>query len=222
MNVISSSNFNGYPILLRHGVLIENILIGNEEVLARILSNHNRIAVMRFELKFPNGYTGNVEIISKFFDSLRWRLKNDLAQKTANRNRTIHSEVGYVWVKELSAACGWHYHVTLFVNYDVYNCFGLINGKNINMYNRLLFSWASALGLSIDLAKGLVHIPNNPIYKLDCRSETFNEDIHEVLYRLSYLAKLKTKPYGDGSGGRFFGTSNRRKNIALTISYEEL
>jgi hypothetical protein len=79
------------------------------------------------------------------------------------------------------------------------------------MYNRILFSWASALGFSVDGAMGLVHIPENPVYKLDRSSVTINEDIHSVLYRLSYLAKLKTKPYGISSGGRFFGTSSRQK-----------
>lgn len=209
MNVISSSNFNGYPVLSQHGVLVENILIGNEEVLVQALRNHNRIVVMRFELKFPVGYTGSTDIISKFFDSLRYRLKNDLKKKSRIRGRTIHSEIGYVWVKELSSNHGWHYHVALFLNYDVYNCFGLINGNNINMYNRILFAWASALGCQVDDARGLVHIPQNPVYKLDRCSLTINEDIQAVLYRLSYLAKLKTKPYETGSRMRFYGTSKR-------------
>ncbi len=209
MNVISSSNFNGYPVLSQHGVLLENILIGNEEVLAQAFKNHNRIAVMRFELKFPVGYMGCTEVISKFFDSLRYRLKNDLVKKTESRGRTVQSDIGYVWVKELSGSHGWHYHVALLLNYDVYNCFGLINGNNINMFNRILFSWAGAIGYSVNDARGLVHIPQNPVYKLDRCSLTINEDIHAVLYRLSYLAKLKTKPYKTGSRRRFYGTSKR-------------
>tara|TARA_R110000737_G_scaffold282984_1_gene289646 strand:- start:6123 stop:6752 length:630 start_codon:yes stop_codon:yes gene_type:complete len=209
MNVISSSNFNGYPVLSQHGVLVENILIGNEEVLAQAFKSHNRIAVMRFELKFPLGYMGCTEVISKFFDSLRYRLKNDLVKKTESRGRVVQSDIGYVWVKELSGSHGWHYHVALLLNYDVYNCFGLINGNNINMFNRILFSWAGAIGYSVNDARGLVHIPQNPVYKLDRCSLTVNEDIQAVLYRLSYLAKLKTKPYKTGSRKRFYGTSKR-------------
>lgn len=209
MNVISSSNFNGYPVLSQHGVLVENILIGNEEVLAQAFKSHNRIAVMRFELKFPVGYIGCTEVISKFFDSLRYRLKNDLVKKTESRGRTVQSDIGYVWVKELSGSHGWHYHVALLLNYDVYNCFGLINGNNINMFNRILFAWAGAIGYSVNDARGLVHIPQNPVYKLDRCSLTANEDIQAVLYRLSYLAKLKTKPYKTGSRKRFYGTSKR-------------
>jgi len=209
MNVINSPSFNGYPVLSQRGVLVENILIGNEEVLAQMLSYHNRIAVMRFELKFPVNYSGNTEVISKFVDSLRYRLKNDLKAKSVKRGRTIHSDVGYVWVKEVSGERGWHYHLALFLNYDVYNSFGLINSGNVNMYNRILLSWVSALGLTVEEGKGLVHIPKNPVYKLDRNSETINEDIHAVLCRLSYLAKIRTKPYLQGLNMRFFGTSKR-------------
>lgn len=209
MKTVSTTSFNGYPVISKHGPLIENILLGNEEVLFQMLNAHKRIAVMRFELNFPDEYHGKTDVISKFFDSLRHKLKNDLARKTENRGRTIHSEVGYVWVRELSGRHGWHYHVALFVNYDVYNCFGLINGKKINMYNRLSSSWASAIGIPLESALGLVHIPDNAIYKLELNCEDIVEDIHSVLYRLSYLAKVKTKPYRIGYGMRFYGTSRR-------------
>jgi hypothetical protein len=75
MKLIKSPSFNGYPVLSKYGGLVENILIGNEEVLVQAGKSHNRVAVMRFELKFPTGYMGDVEIISKFFDYLRYRLK---------------------------------------------------------------------------------------------------------------------------------------------------
>lgn len=211
MKLIKSPSFNGYPVLSKYGGLVENILIGNEEVLVQAGKSHNRVAVMRFELKFPTGYVGDIEIISKFFDSLRYRLKNDLVKKTKSRGRTVKSDLGYVWVKEVSGQHGWHYHVAIFLNYDVYNYFGIINSSNINMYNRILFSWAGALGFSVGDTKGLVHIPENPVYKLDRGSMDVSEGIHSVLCRLSYFAKLATKPYGIGSGGRFFGTSSRQK-----------
>lgn len=209
MKLINSPSFNGYPVLSKHGALVENILTGNEQVLVRMLNIHNRVAVMRCELKFPAGFADNTEVISKAFDSIRYRINSDLRRKADSRGRVINSDIGYIWVKEKSGNQGWHYHVALFLNYDVYNCFGLINSSNMNMYNRVLLSWASALGLHPDDAKGLVHIPNNPIYKLDCNSVSINEDMHDVLYRLSYLAKVHTKPYGEGYGIRFFGTSQR-------------
>lgn len=209
MKLINSPSFNGYPVLSKRGELIEAILLGNEGVITKGLHCHNRLTVIRFELKFPVGYTGCVEIVSKFFESLKYRIKSDLLKKGESKGRYIHSEVGYVWVKELSGQRGWHYHATLTLNHDVYNSLGLLYGTNENMFNRIYLSWASALGYHPDNAKGLVHIPENPIYKLDCNSVSIHEDIHDVLYRLSYLAKIKTKPYSTGLGMRFFGTSQR-------------
>lgn len=210
MKTINTPSFNGYSVWSEKGPLIENILVGNEEVLAQAIRSHNRVAVMRFDLKFPAGYQGNTNIISKFFDSLRFRLKQDLVKKTESRGRAIGSAIGYTWVKELGGNNGWHYHVALFLNYDVYNCLGAVKSENDNMYNRVLKSWASALSIPLEEArKGLVNISPNPIYKLDAKSQNLDEEIHAVLNRLSYLAKVRTKPYGEGSKTRFYGTSKR-------------
>lgn len=209
MNLIRTAEFNGYPVLSKGGELIEYILKGNEEVVYQALNNHSRVVVMRFELKFPVGYMGSTEVISKFFDALRYRINSDLAKKTESRCRTVNSQIGYVWVKELSGNHGWHYHVALLLNYDVYNCFGIINSTNENMYNRILASWASAIGYLSDDIKGMVHIPNNPTYKLERNSEHIQLNVHAVFHRLSYLAKLKTKPYQSGVRTRFYGTSQR-------------
>jgi len=218
MDIINSQVFNGYKVQSQKGDLIENILIKNEQVLAQMLQHHKRIAAFRFELKFPSGYRGDVDIISKFFDSLRERLKSDLRVKTRKKKRTVNSELGYVWVKEVSANHGWHYHVVMFLNHDVYNCFGMINGPNTNMYSRILSSWASAIGITPMSAIGLVHVSKNPVYKLDVNSESIVDDMHVVLHRISYFAKVKTKPYGGGQYNRFFGTSKIDKKNELTYA----
>ena len=209
MKLVSGPTFNGYPIINQHGPLIERMLIGNEEVVRRSLDEHTRVAVLRCELKFPSDHEGSTEVISKFFDSLRYKLKNDLRKKTESRGRVIHSHFGYVWVKELSNRGGWHYHVALFFNYDVYNCFGKIGSPSTNMYNRMLSSWANVIGRSMKDSIGLVEIPPNPVYKLDRRLPLIQDDINTVLFRLSYFAKVKTKPFGGEHGMRFYGTSKR-------------
>ena len=207
MNLINEEMFNGYAVIHQHGPLIEHILLGNEKVLIKAINCHNRLAVMRFELKFPRFYMGDVEVISKFINSLRWRINNDLSNKTANKGRNVKSNIGYIWVKECSANGGWHYHVALILNRDVYNTFGLITSDNANMYNRIFESWASALNFTQQEAAGLVELSPNPVHHLDKRADTFAKDINEVIFRLSYFAKLKTKPYGEGVKRRFYGTS---------------
>lgn len=209
MFLINDKEFNGYPVIHQHGPLVQDILIAIELMMAKSFCEHNRLAVFRFELKFPKDYAGPTEVISKFTDSFRFRIQRDLFNKSKIRGRTIYSTINYVWVKELSGSEGWHYHLALVLNFDVYNCFGRIGSKNNNIYNRILASWASALKCSENDALGLIHLPKNAVYKLDKNAFDLHEDIKAVMFRLSYLAKLKTKPYGSNIRRRFYGTSRR-------------
>jgi hypothetical protein len=210
MNLINTQIYNGYPVLYQYAPLIEHILIGNEKVLAQALMKYKRLVVMRFDLKFPANYIGDVHIISKLFDSLRWKINNDLSKKTENKGRKVHSDIDYIWVKELSSKGGWHYHVALILNRDVYNTFGLITSTNNNMYHRIFTSWASAIGCSLEGAAGLVELPPNNVYHLNQNCSSFNATLNAVKFRLSYFAKLETKPYGNGSKVRFYSTSGSR------------
>lgn len=215
MNTINTPYFNGYRVLSDNGPLSENGLLANEEVLSKFMTQYNRVVALRFELKFPVGYVGRTDIISKFLDSLRWKINNDLIEKSQTRQRCVQSEVGHVWAYELSSQDGWHYHVVLFLNYDVYAGFGKLYSHNTNMFGRIFTSWASAMGLNLKneeenkLARGLVHIPENAVYKIFKNSPTLLDDIHLLLTRLSYFTKLATKPYGKSRGNRYFGTSRR-------------
>ncbi|WP_372880296.1 inovirus Gp2 family protein [Psychromonas sp.] len=218
MNTINTPMYNGYLVQSEKGELIENILIRNEQVVNQALHHHKRLIALRFELKFPAMYQGDCEIISKFFDSLRVKLKFDLASKSKKRNRRIHSELNYVWVKEQSRSMGWHYHVVIFLNHDVYNCFGRVASIDENLYSRLFSAWTSALGVPESAAKGLVHI-SKPTHKLDLDSDTTIPDIFALLSRISYFAKVATKPYGTGERHRFFGTSSIKNKEPVLNSY---
>ena len=57
MNLIKTGVFNNYRVIFKHGPLIQRILMANELMMAKSLSDHNRLLVMRFELKFPKGYS---------------------------------------------------------------------------------------------------------------------------------------------------------------------
>ena len=48
-----------------------------------------------------------------------------------------------------------------------YHSLGLINSDKKNMSSRIIEAWASAMGLSLDQARGLVYFPNNGIYRLN-------------------------------------------------------
>ncbi|MFA0026854.1 inovirus-type Gp2 protein, partial [Vibrio sp. 10N.261.49.A5] len=58
---------------------------------------------------------------------------------------------------------GWHYHVALVLNYNVYKGFGKIGSTRNNTINRISEAWASAIKCKVNDVKGLVHIPKkNP------------------------------------------------------------
>lgn len=68
-------------------------------------------------------------------------------------------------------------------------------------------AWSSALGLHIDLARELVHLPENPCYYLDVNKPDFNLNLDRFIYRISYMAKAKSKNINPQY--RSFGCSNR-------------
>ena len=59
------------------------------------------------------------------------------------------------------------------------------------LYNRIVKAWCSALNLnSLDLVRGLVHIPDNAVYEVRRENQ---QSIDSFFYRASYLAKTATK-----------------------------
>lgn len=195
----TSPHFNGYPIQQSYSPLIKEYLIKNERVLAKAVRNHKRTSVFRFELKLPVTQVFNTDsLMPRFFDALRGRIKNDVLMKSSAQKRNVDCKLSYVWVCEHSSGMSKHYHVIIFLNNDVYNCFGRFDAVKGNMYSRIKASWASAVGIGFNESSGLVHIPQNPIYKVDSNSTNIVEQYQDVLYRMSYFAKAATKPFGEG------------------------
>ena len=206
----TSPYFNGYPVQIKYQPLMVNNLLIHEQVLMKALSHHKRTCAMRFELKYPKGYTNrDSHTISRFVDSLRGRINTDLAKKNKRTGRNDACVLSYIWVLERSEAMGWHYHVVIFVNRDIYFRVGNIRNTEGNMYSRIRASWASSLGLSYEKSSGLVHIPKNAVYKINMNSKDYHQQVADVLYRLSYFAKVDTKPYGEDEYNRFLGYSLR-------------
>ena len=205
----TSSYFNGYRVQDKYKPLLVNNLLVHERVLMKALYHHKRTSAFRFELKFPRDKQYSVNhTITKFFDSLRARIKSDLVNKNKRTDKNYDCKLSYVWVCEHSTSINWHFHVVIFLNRDVYNCFGKIKANEGNMYSRIRAAWASAIGVSFDASVGLVHLPNNPIYDVNINDDNYNLQVEKILYRLSYFAKVETKPYRQGRGNRLFGYSH--------------
>jgi hypothetical protein len=76
---------------------------------------------------------------------------------------------------------------------------GDITATKGNTAARTKKAWASALGLELWEVEGLVNFTNNGLFRLDTNSSSYQEGYHELFFAISYLAKIKTKQYGDGA-----------------------
>lgn len=180
---------------------------------------------------YPQEFESN--IISKFIESFKAQIKADIKAKKRKNSRTHPCRVRYVWAKEWHdpmdkpelQKChdpldwselqdryepnGNHYHVGLFLNKDTYNELGWFGSEINNMATRIIDAWISALDINPYEAAGLVYFPRNCVYHIDnsINNSSRTKEIEDAFYRLSYLAKAKTKNYGDRSNS--FGCSRK-------------
>ena len=212
-----------YTLNANHGALNDLILDKLISTTNKAIDEHPRTMAVRVDLRLPyipdsknpsdwdspsHELKIDNAVISRFIASLKAQVRQDLKKKQ-NDGRRIHPcRVRYCWVRELgdnSEQC--HYHIVLFFNKDAYAHLGALKSIfcNRNLIVKIRKAWASALNGSYEECEFLVHIPQNPIYYLN-RNNAFNTNVYsEFIYRASYLAKDKTKPYGDGY--RCFGCS---------------
>lgn len=132
------------------------------------LKIHNRAFVIRFDLHQKDHRTETSEMVTKFIDRLRKRL------------RTLYSDLGaihYVWTREHEKAKAQHYHVALMLNYDKVN-----NAFKIGKLIRKI--WES-------IREGnTVHLVSSETHEVIDR-----QSFADAVYHLSYLAKVRGKGY---------------------------
>ena len=199
LHIHQELTYEGYEIQLEHGLVVREYLdrvFGNMQ---RALDQYSRVCMIRFDLHVPTNcsavaLSSNI-LMSKFIASFRAKVMHSQAQSRKDGNRVHHTEVRFLWARELSNSERVHYHVAILLNNDAYRSIGKFNLKNDNMYARIHESWGSALMLHPADIQGLIHIPINPTYMIH------REDDHsfqDAFFRASYLCKMKTKDYGQG------------------------
>lgn len=174
-------------------------------VMNRHLARFTRVTILRFDLRFPAYLqSDDTAVISRFIEAFKSRLR-----AWDDRRASAHTiGFGYIWCREQVDVTGnWHYHVAFVFNKDAVFTFGSPKLGEDNTYNRILGAWASALGLDIREAPGLVHVCKNGVYWLDQNAADFVMHYDAGMNRLSYLAKHETKGIGDGY--RHFGSSQK-------------
>lgn len=217
--------WNGLPVIAHRGPLVVEYLEDILSVMDRTVHDYARSCVIRFDAHFPDGYEGiETVVITRFRNSLRAKIYADLQRKARFGTRTYRCDVRVIWAKEQNGSEHPHYHIAITLNRDAYFTLGRfkttdesarlqcgplsISGEYIggeNLSDRIKSAWASAIGWPQEVAGGLVHFPEKPVYSIDRNSSDCYGQFAEAFRRLSYLAKADTKIYGDYS--RYFGCS---------------
>lgn len=199
----------GLAVTNRHGPLIEQYLRSLYNVIEDSLRSYGRVFAFRVDLRLPGQWSGygtyiQNEVVSRFIESFKAKIRYNRECAKLSKPHAHDTVVRYAWAREVGEQ-GWpHYHFVILLNEDAYFTLGQFELGRDNMFNRLQQAWASALGIPVEMATGLVHIPENPVYRL--RRDDMSA-LSSFFYRASYLCKADTKLFGDGQHG--FGASRR-------------
>ncbi|AFR04676.1 hypothetical protein PEC301653_40990 [Pectobacterium carotovorum subsp. carotovorum] len=190
----------------------KNKIVG---VINNAVKEHPRTLALRMDLHDPvildNGDSiscfANTDsgAISRFTNSLKAKLAADEQRKRKEGKRVHPNTLRYAWVREFTQNGKRHFHVFLFLNKDAYYHLGDFNLDEDTLRTMITSAWCSALNLTPEEGQHLVQYPTNGKYVLH-RDDILN-DIYpsDLLNRIDYLTKVKSKIFGEGD--RNFGCS---------------
>ncbi|PVZ79462.1 inovirus Gp2 family protein [Serratia sp. S1B] len=191
------------------------------ETMDKALAQYPRLLAVRFDLRFPDEenrvdcptrYYDNPDVISRFINSLKSQIAEDIKRKRKAGKNTLTCDVRYIWVREHNEQeTKNHYHVVLLFNKDAYAWPGRREtGTSFNRYSvfqMVIEAWVRAIKRE-DHEKnhhGLIHLPHEGFYQLNRNKPDFKAKYEELTERAMYLAKDHSKNTSDGY--RNFGCS---------------
>ena len=184
------------------------------DTLNTMLVDFPRIALFRVDLRMPLTesdapsvfFDSEPLVITRFIRSLKSQLQAYQARIILDGKRVYRNRLRHLWVRELSKAGHYHYHVILFLNKDAFYHHGhFTSGTSLSSF--VANAWCRALGISEDDYRPLAHFPSGwPIY-VDRNSQYVQQQVDGAIHSALYLAKHHTKPYGLNT--RCFGCSRR-------------
>ena len=186
----------------------------NFEILDAIISRfeymHQKLSqlfIIRFDLHFPEESEidpiANSKKVSEFF--------NRLVQKKLKRGKGKHRHIQHFWVREVEKAKKAHYHCFIIVDKHLLDSVGSLQNRT-GFYGMASSIWSDVsngghLQVS-DRAK------NGLVIRSSCKEER-DEQIQDVMYGLSYLAKQRGKGVRYGTTVRDYGGSRIEKAITI-------
>ncbi|HFJ0418677.1 inovirus Gp2 family protein [Pseudomonas aeruginosa] len=203
LHIHTDAFFEGLPVMVEKGPFITEYLASLKSTIGLALGQYPRLLAFRVDLRLPLGidlpdYAYTNQVMSKFIESFKAKIEHNRG-KARDQNPYAHEcKVRYVWAREVGAGQRPHYHMLILLNRDAFYTVGRLQSKTPNMVSRLQEAWASALGLQVDQVNGLIELPNNAMYRVDCGDAGA---LAELFRRGSYLCKVATKCFGDGQHG---------------------
>ncbi|MCD9501978.1 inovirus Gp2 family protein [Photobacterium phosphoreum] len=202
MNYISKKRWNESKVVSEE--CNENYLTTIERVINDSLDDYPRILAVRFDLRLPESNQDDYldrdlpdsfnrdKLIPKFIESLKSKIKYDLKRKNKKWDRNFKCKLRYVWCREKESSNNEHYHVMIIINKDVYRSIGEYH-HNGSLSSMIVSAWESSLSLDYNQVKRLVYFPSNCAYVVNYRDSKYEEQYDDLFYRVSYLAKTRTK-----------------------------
>ena len=206
-----SDTFEGQPVMGDKGPFVREYLSRLKRTIGMALAQYPRMLAFRVDLRLPEGidlpiHACTNQVISRFTASFNAKIEHNRDKARERNHYARDCKVRYVWAREVGQGGRPHYHLLILLNRDAYYTVGRLRSERANNISRMEEAWASALGLSVDHVRGLVHIPENPEYRIDRYARPGDEDeLPALFHRASYLCKAATKSYGDRLRG--FDTS---------------
>jgi len=154
---------------------------------------HPMIKQMVAMLSYHNKvYQVRLEAHSKEYDGENQVFTADLQRLVKWLKRKGHKRVAYCWVREKDRSKHYHYHIVIW-----------LNGDAIRSPDSVYRRWDRILGANQKWVRSTPMIHRN-------KPETQSR----AIYIASYLAKQRTKGYGD-RGTRDFSTSQLKRNAKV-------
>lgn len=188
-----------------------------KQVIDDSLNEHPNTMILRVDLHDPID-TENLDnpffqprvdsgTISRFTCALKAKLGHDKHIKTRRKDwpENRHSALRYAWVREYTQNEKRHYHLILCFNQDAYYHLGDYDLNRNTLRTMITTAWYSALGIPIDGSGKLVNYPSNGKYLLNRKRNNFEQTYNDLMSRVDYMTKARTKIFGDGD--RNFGCS---------------
>lgn len=190
-------DFRGLSLQPGHAPYITEYLAATCQVMQQAQDAYVKVLAFRVDLHLPLDFNSSAgEAITRFLESFKAKVEHNrrkARQQNASANMTV---VRYIWAKEIPGSGHPHFHLAFLLNYSAFSTLGQFELGHDNLFNKLVEAWASALKICAEDARDLVHIPVNGVY---CLVRGNPDSRNDFFHRVSYLSKVDTKLYGDGS-----------------------